>query len=360
MDKPLIYLAFTDDWELRIQFAPMRLLLDIFEKHGMRCTFMAEMMQQLTFRARQAQHLELKPLADAWDKHVLNAHGRGHDVQLHLHTQWSDTSYDGGKWRLGGSWSILNYEPVIAQQMIEDGKAYLEHLLQPADPKYKCVAFRASYLAVAPSPTLLSELARQGIEIESSIVGGLRVDTDDVQFDYTPCDEDFQPYYPQMTDARRVSNRKEPIVCVPIFHFTGSRLSAIRQIASKVGMKLTAKGASDSYRPLESSAGRAAITATINEKVVKPLLFGKHHTADASRLDLSLLREMLSAIRSRAKGSGLEQVPVVVTNHSKYMNDFDGFDRFLGEVAAAADIKTITMTELAAMLRAGEFEIKKV
>src|SRR5205085_11677663 len=74
MDKPPpIYLVFTDDWELRgdgsgdierIQFGPMRRLLEVFEKHGMRCTFMAEMMQQLTFRARQEEHPELKPRAD--------------------------------------------------------------------------------------------------------------------------------------------------------------------------------------------------------------------------------------------------------------------------------------------------------
>ena len=53
--------------------------------------------------------------------------------------------------------------------MIANGKAYLEKLLRPVDKNYECVAFRASYLAAAPSPTLLGELARQGIGIDSSI-----------------------------------------------------------------------------------------------------------------------------------------------------------------------------------------------
>lgn len=129
-----------------------------------------------------------------------------------------------------GSWSILNYPPEKAAKMIADGKAYIENLLRPVDVNYKCVAFRGSYLAVAPSPTLFSELAKQNIEIESSITGGLHVDTSDVQCDYTDCDEDFQPFYPQITDARRLSHNKEQVVCAPIFNFTGSRFSSARQI----------------------------------------------------------------------------------------------------------------------------------
>lgn len=366
MDNPLIYLVFTDDWELRgdgsgdierIQFAPMRRLLDIFEKHGMRCTFMAEMMQQLAFRARQDEHPELKPLADRWDEHIRDAYRRGHDVQLHLHTQWSDAKYD-GKWHLGGSWSALNYSPDDATQMISDGKQYLENVLRSVDDKYKCIAFRASYLAAAPSPTLFHELAKHGIEIDSSITGGLRVDTNDVQFDYTNCDEDFRPFYPQMTDARRVSNEKESIACVPIFNFTGSRISSARHIVSKVRDKAAASSSVEGYTPLETSAGRASPASTLNEKVIKPLLFGKRHTADISKLDLALLREMLAAIRSRANNTTLEKVPIVVTNHSKYMTDFDGFDDFLGEIAGAGDVTAITITELASKLRTGEFEIR--
>ena len=41
------------------------------------------------------------------------------------------------------------------------------------------------------------------------------------------------------------------------------------------------------------------------------------------------------------------------------MNDFDDLDRFLDEVAAASDIKVVTLASLAAMLRSGKFEIRK-
>src|SRR5436190_21069100 len=68
----MIYLALTHDWELRgdgsgdieeIQFAPLRRLLKIYEKFGARTTFLPDVMQQITFRNRENDHPELKPLA---------------------------------------------------------------------------------------------------------------------------------------------------------------------------------------------------------------------------------------------------------------------------------------------------------
>jgi hypothetical protein len=93
--------------------------------------------------------------------------------------------------------------------------------------------------------------------------------------------------------------------------------------------------------------------------VISPAIFGKHLTADTGQLDFPLLSEMIQAIRVRARVTGQSQVPVILTNHSKYMKDFSGFDRFLGEISDADDIKIITLTELARMLQAGEFYVKK-
>ncbi|HJU53391.1 MAG TPA: hypothetical protein VJ715_02425, partial [Pyrinomonadaceae bacterium] len=71
--KPTIYLAFVDDWELsgngsgsvrELQIEPMRELVRIYNAHGIRGSFNAELMQQLTFRKFENEHPELKALAD--------------------------------------------------------------------------------------------------------------------------------------------------------------------------------------------------------------------------------------------------------------------------------------------------------
>ena len=81
----MIYLALTHDWELRgdgsgdieeIQFAPMRRLLEIYEKFGARTTFLPDVMQQVSFRKLESGHPELKRAADSWDEHALEAYAR--------------------------------------------------------------------------------------------------------------------------------------------------------------------------------------------------------------------------------------------------------------------------------------------
>ncbi len=146
----MIHLAFVDDWEVRgngtgdprvLQFEPMRELVKIFNEHGIRGSFNAEVMQQLTYRSQQERFPELKAIADEWEEVVTDSFRQGHDIQLHLHPQWMGASYEErGNWKLGGDWSILNYPPQQMRAMLVSGKQYLETLLRRIDPGYACVS----------------------------------------------------------------------------------------------------------------------------------------------------------------------------------------------------------------------------
>jgi hypothetical protein len=375
--RPTIYLALTDDWELRgngsgdiekIQLRPMRELVRLYKQHGVRGTFNAEVMQQLAFRRLQDQHAELKLLADAWDEHVREAFKQGHDIQLHVHTQWSDARYEDGHWRLAGDWSILEYEPDAAFAMLSSSKEYLENLLRPIDSAYRCVAFRAGASCIAPSPFALGLLARLGIVFDLSIVGGLRVETRNLQMDYTNCEETFLPFYPRMDDARKVSDKEEPIVCVPVHHFYGSRpqvflwtlSTALRKSRARVSSITTRSNGDEASNEQEWADTRHASRFTrLYEKAVRPCFKGKHLTSDLGKLNRPFMREMLRAIRRQAQDSGLQEVPVILTNHSKYITDYAPIESFLSEASQAEDIKFLTLTELAEKLRAGEFPIRK-
>ena len=66
-----------------------------------------------------------------------------------------------------------------------------------------------------------------------------------------------------------------------------------------------------------------------------------------------------ASIRQRARASGLPRVPVVLTNHPKDIRDWAGLERFVSEIADAEDLKFITLSELAAKIRSGEFSVMK-
>lgn len=366
--KPTIYLALTHDWELRgdgsgnieqIQFTPMRKLLEIYGKFAARTTFLPDVMQQLAFRRLETTHPELKPLADTWDEHVIDTFRQGHDIQLHAHPQWLSADYQDGHWRLAGDWSILNYDRETAYRMLADSREYLENLLRPLDSSYRCLAFRAGALAAAPSEHLFDSLKGLGIRLDVSIAGGLFVNSDHLQIDYRDCEETFLPFYPVMEDARRVSNKREEIVCVPLNHFYGSRRAVGRQNLSLAWRELrrrTSKSDRDkaggTVQPQPSQIGSAY------EKLILPMVKRKHFVSDTGRLSHPLMREMLESIRHRARTSGLPQVPVVLTNHPKDIRELAAIERFVGEVTESEDVKFITLAELAEKLQGGEFQIR--
>jgi hypothetical protein len=366
----MIHLALTHDWELRgdgsgdieeIQFAPLRRLLEIYARFGARTTILPDVMQQLAFRRHESAYPELKLLADSWDQHARDAFVSHHDIQLHLHPQWLKATYEGGRWHPRGDWSILKYDSDQTRAMLADGKAYLETLLRPIDPSYRCLAFRAGALAAAPSKHLFKSLAGVGIQLDVSIAAGVFVDNHNLQLDYRDCDETFLPFYPSMDDARRVSPRREEIVCVPLNHFYGSRREVTRQNLGLLQRQINRPSKSPANDPAlkaESKPDRQSRIGLAFEKLIMPAVKRKHFVSDTGRLNYPLLREMLASIRERAAASGLTDVPVVLTNHPKDIRDLPAIERFVGEVSQADDIRFITLTEIAAKIQSGEFVVR--
>jgi len=371
-----IHLALVDDWELsgngsgdirRLQFEPMRRLVGIYNRLGIRGSFNAEVMQQITFRQYQDQHKHLKVLADEWDDIVRETFRQGHDIQLHVHPQWQNAEYKDGRWQLSSDWSILNYSREAALQMLRHSKEYLENLLKDVDRDYRCVSFRSGAWCIAPSPHMLDLLVELGIAFDMSIVAGVKYDTRNIKLDYTQCEEDFLPYYPVMTDARRVSDKVEPIVCVPTNCFYASRRQVLQHHLQKVVSKIKSKIAGpttvgNNGRSVETYGEQWAqidgsLTKRIYRKGVVPYLRGKHTISDLAQLDYPLMMEMLDSIRKRSRASGLTDVPIVLENHTKDLHNFSDLERFLEKAVESPEIRFVTLTELATGLK-DKFKIK--
>lgn len=371
-----IHLALVDDWELsgngsgdirQLQFEPLRRLTGIYNRLGIHGSFNAEVMQQITFRQHQDQHQGLRVLADEWDDTVKESFRQGHDIQLHLHPQWQNAEYQDGSWKLTADWSILNYSREAALQMLQQGKDYLENLLKEIDPHYRCVSFRSGAWCIAPSPHMLNLLVELGIVFDMSIVAGVKYDTRNIKLDYTDCEEGFLPYYPVMTDARKISEKVEPIVCVPTNCFYASRRQVLRhhldKAVGKVRSRITGptvasnNGRSVAVYGEEWAQIDGSRMKRVYRKGIVPYLKGKHTISDLAQLDYALMTEMLESIRKRSRASGLSDVPVVLENHTKDLHNFAELERFLQTAVESSDIKFITLTELARNLKE-KFKIK--
>lgn len=135
------------------------------------------------------EHGELA-FAERFEQQMMEAVRRGHDVQLHLHPHWLQCSrvdggfvFDPGRMyphELG--WGPGDDE---APAVIRRGVQYLERLLKPIDPAYRCKAFRAGSLALQPQEgELLRALWAAGIRLDSSVAKGVLAATDTHRLDY--------------------------------------------------------------------------------------------------------------------------------------------------------------------------------
>ena len=371
----MLHIALVDDWEVRgngtghprvLQFEPIRRLMDIFERFGVRGSFNVELLQQLTYRQHQDLDPDLRAIADEWDATVQGAYRRGHDIEPHLHTQWSQATYCGSlQWKLDGKWSVLEYSEDEIRSMVGTAVRYLEDLLRQVDLGYKCVSYRAGAWCAAPSDSLFPILAEYGFELDQSMVAGICLDTPHVQLDYTGCEEDFLPYYPVMTDARRISSKPEPIICIPTHTFRLNPRAMLARDLNGAWRKVRSRLA----RKAEQSSGDRGGTTTewtnwshagLKGKLRKlAFRYVKSHLqiSDLSRFDFKSMRMMLADIRSRAKETGLATVPVILENHSKDILDFSDIERFVSLIAKAEDIRVLTLSEIARGLKKGRYAV---
>jgi hypothetical protein len=377
--KPTIHLAFVDDWEVRgngsgdprvLQFAPMRRLTNIYRKYGIRGSFNAEVMQQLTYRNLQGHFPELKPVADEWEQMVTESFQQGHDIQLHLHPQWNHAEFEcRGSWKLHDDWSIINYSRQQIRGLLLSGKQFLETLLRRVDPTYSCVSFRAGSWCAAPSDSFLPILAELGFVFDMSIVGGIRYDTPRVKLDYTKCDESFLPYYPEMSDARRLSRNVQPIVCIPTNSFWVAPVALSWRDLKKACMVIRKKiGRGIGVGATTHKSGGAIGDDWINrgesgavafaKRVLKHYIQGQTYISDLSRLNYEMMLRMMDSIRERVAESGLQHIPVILENHTKDVGDFSDIEHFLADIAGSTDVKAVTLTEIANGLRNGTFRVR--
>jgi len=341
-------LVFTLDYEihgngegspLELMVNPTARLLDQLEGFGAKLTIMADTAEILKFR----EHRDATG-SDDWaygaiERQLVDAVARGHDVQLHLHPSYSRARSVGGKWVLDyGDYDLarLGYERIAA--LVREGKEYLEGLLRPVRPGYRCHAFRAANWSMCPSFDTVRALRENGFRIDTSVFKyGFRDEL--VRFDYAGAESEAVPWPIDPSDVCRRDDRSDlfefPIYCEsrPIWAFLSvnrfyrviqGRIHPLPDAPPAPGEGAAAAGGGGAARALRRGVGLVSD------------LFQKH----AWKLDFNQCSggQMISALeRARVRYAGAAaEVPVVLIGHSKLFNRFnEGQLRpFLAHVAA--------------------------
>jgi hypothetical protein len=192
---PEIVLLLTFDYEVflgrnfapadEVLFRPTDELLALCGDLGVRVTLFADVCSVWAHR-----RAGLDAYADAFEAQLRAARRAGHDVQLHLHPHWLASTYERGEWRISTERMYLaelsfGDGPDAAPAVVRRGVDYLNALLRPVDPAYRCLAFRAAGLALGPCERqTIAALLGAGIVLDTSVAKDLRLSTDTITIDY--------------------------------------------------------------------------------------------------------------------------------------------------------------------------------
>jgi hypothetical protein len=339
-------LVFTDDWELfgngagdfqQRQVIPAHRFMAISEKYEAKYTFMAEVGQYWGFKRWAPKYPELEKGVKAWEETLKLAISRGHDVQLHLHPQWEEATYDGRNWQLNLQyWNIATLPPEKIRSLIRRGKTTLEELLRPVKSEYECCCFRSGSWMVQPSHPLIEIMLEEGIVCDASVVCGDRLSHKYGEYDFTTAYSNLFPWWVDHNDINRreISPGQQAFLEIPIYTEIKRYPTLYPHIIKKFRDRTL--WIREIYPPSTQPGlqkDSKAPSPSIISKVWK--LIGAPRTImfDHGQLSANHLLAMIKRIRRRISHLREDKIlPVMSISHSKVAYFYDEFEKFLKNV----------------------------
>jgi hypothetical protein len=145
---------------------PAERMMAIAERFGAPLTFFLE---ALEFVVIAEESDDRRP-----QQQMRSALVRGHDVQLHLHPQWTNAARDAnGNWALDmARWRIGSLDAAETRLMVSNGKRWIEEKIGSGVSDYRCLAFRAGGWCIQPSLHVVRALRELGFAVDSTVAPG--------------------------------------------------------------------------------------------------------------------------------------------------------------------------------------------
>ncbi len=304
----------------REQIDPTYKLIQIASTHGVKMTIMFEYGQYQAYEKFGEKNKKLLEDNEKIRNQLVSLIKNGHDVQLHYHAQWNEAIYDTQTKDFTLNMqhvdiSTLEYETIV--QRLKEGKSFLEKLLQPFSPDYKCIGFRAGSWAVKNQKKLLDALVEAKLLSDSSVVPNVKFESEQVNFKYKDCPHQYHYWYSD-TELSKSGNTKK-ILEIPIytkktmfayFRYLNNKYLVSRKIVSKIyKTKISEKNFS------------------LWQKIKKTLT-RNYYMADLNTMSYKTLMQMIEEVIYSSEFSNEKIIPVMMICHSKTSYEIDDLNLF--------------------------------
>ncbi|MFQ5599745.1 MAG: hypothetical protein ACE5G2_04235 [Candidatus Krumholzibacteriia bacterium] len=313
-----------------VLFEPTRKLLDLWGEYDIKSTLFPDICS-----AWRHRELGMSDYPDTFEAQIQEAARAQHDVQLHLHPEWRFAEHRDGAWFFAprsGSLHDLGFStenPQAAPALIRQGREYLEALLRPLNPDYRCIAFRAGGWILQPERELVGVLLSAGIRVDATIIPGLRLLRTDYTVDFRRVPDKPNWYISPTSGLERDSGRPTDLLEVSIASYRG-HFPIWQHVANELRLRRRAKARPQKFRgyPIVKVGQKHGPLERIKRKYRKLTIPRMLDIADTCESMLATLTSYLRHYDCRA-----EEFAVCMNGHPK-----DTYDHHLDELRRFFDI----------------------
>jgi hypothetical protein len=195
---------------------PTKRMLALFDKYGAKLTIMADVAEILKYKEYYDNTSSDKFFYKEIVEQLKRAVSAGHDVQLHIHSSYYRAEFKNNRWQ--NNWAEYNLAGLDFErqnELINEGKKFLEKILKPVNDNYSCFVFRAANWSMLPSKNITKALIANDIKIDTSVFKyGSRNGM--INFDYTSAFSETIAYPYDENDVRNRNDSGE-IIEFPIY-----------------------------------------------------------------------------------------------------------------------------------------------
>lgn len=322
---------------------PTNIILKMCDDYGIKITLFVEVLEYIRLKDEWNKGNRMgytrNPI-EAIEHQIQQAVVNGHDIQLHIHSQWYSASFDNGRWkldltrwRLGGFRASPEYG---VKELISECKAELEKIITPVLPNYKCVAIRAGGYNIMPSDEAYNAMCQVGLNVDSSVYPGGYETGKLSNYDYRNVLGELDSWWANKKDIRISSENQKEILEVPIFALPVTRWKRILTI-SKIKSLLDRKQAAISSVAKEKVADKGFL------KKIGFMLSKEASTWDVCMFSRSLHKKYFRYIENHLSE---KRNTFVLIGHPKSLKDEKLFKQFL-EIAESKNDKFSFITLIA-------------
>jgi hypothetical protein len=197
-------------------FEPTNKLLDLLKKSKVDAVFYVDILSYIAFKK-----WDYEKYCIPFEKQVTRMLELGHDVQLHLHPHWLESTFIDGKVVPSNMYKMGDFSYNDASHSISDivemGIMELTSMCKKSITDYICIAYRAGgYNFIPCAAEILTSLYNYGIRIDSSISRGYYYKSDVSVVDYRGVPDLPQWYLNMAGDFTKAAGEGEGLLEIPI------------------------------------------------------------------------------------------------------------------------------------------------